>query len=420
MFHDGGRSGMNAKANGGGRVAAVTSGGEALQYGLMTKGATSTSASALSSAAHAAPVELWYDDAGVSGGEDGARVAHIHDCADGRILAGFNKLNVALTEVKAVVTKDEDGDEVEEGLIEGYLSTFGNTDLHRDVIERGAFEETLKRKSISEIRLLWQHSPWHPMGVFQELREDKKGLYFKAQLVLETQIGREAYALLKARAVDRMSIGFMVRADDIEYDDKKRVRKIKKVDLWEGSVVTFPANPKAKIRRVKSAAEFVEELEQKELDMKQVGAAVIEAVLDEYGVYAEREFVSELVQSVVKTLEENSEHLQSGDDNASSSAAQSFERPRDVEKFLRDAGFPRDEAVAMAAKWGSVREVPSDGDGSPDGSQSKSGDGRDEHEDEARNKGADDEQDENVSEEELKDLTEQMGRLREVFAVKSK
>jgi len=144
----------------------------------------------------------------------------------------------------------------EDGTFIGYGSTFGNVDLGRDVIEKGAFTKSLKRKSIKDIKLLWQHDSHQPIGVWESLSEDDKGLVVKGRLIREVRQAEEAYALMKAGAINAMSIGFSIPKGGHEIDEKKRVRVIKEVDLWEVSVVTFPMNPKAKIRRVKSDASF--------------------------------------------------------------------------------------------------------------------------------------------------------------------
>ena len=144
----------------------------------------------------------------------------------------------------------------QDGTFAGYASTFGNVDHDRDVILPGAFGKTLSKKNPKQIKMLWQHDPRQPIGVYEVLREDKRGLYVEGRLVLEVAQAREAHALMLAGALDSMSIGFAIPKNGYEIDEKKRVRVIKEVDLWEVSVVTFPANPKASIRRVKSVVPF--------------------------------------------------------------------------------------------------------------------------------------------------------------------
>lgn len=145
-----------------------------------------------------------------------------------------------------------------EGVFEGYLSVFGNLDSDRDIIAQGAFTKSLKRRPPSKVKLLWQHDPAQPIGVWESMEEDKRGLKVKGRLLINQGVPKadEAYALLKAGALDAMSIGFAIPAGGAEWDSKKNLRNITEVDLWEGSLVTFPANGKARVTRVKTAVPY--------------------------------------------------------------------------------------------------------------------------------------------------------------------
>lgn len=134
------------------------------------------------------------------------------------------------------------------GRFTGYASVFGVIDSQRDVILRGAFSETLSGR-VGEIKLLWQHSTAEPIGVFDLIAEDEKGLYVEGRLLLDVQRAREAYALLKAGAVQGLSIGYSPLRYSI--DDDTGVRLLSSLQLWEISLVTFPANAQAGIRTVK-------------------------------------------------------------------------------------------------------------------------------------------------------------------------
>ena len=141
--------------------------------------------------------------------------------------------------------------EEKEGMFEGYGSVFNNTDLGNDVILQGAFLKSLRKTGAKGVKLLYQHKTDMPIGVFEEIREDEKGLYVKGRLALGTQAGREAYELLKMGAIDGLSIGFRVDSKGQSYDSRNRRRMIKEVELMEVSLVTFPMNPRAKIQAVK-------------------------------------------------------------------------------------------------------------------------------------------------------------------------
>ena len=149
----------------------------------------------------------------------------------------------------------------ESGSFEGYASIFGNKDLGNDVVMQGAFSKSIKYKKPKQIKLLYQHKTDEPIGVIDEIEEDRKGLKIKGRLALETQRGKETFELMKMGALDSMSIGYRLDPKGYSYDDKNKRRELKEVDLMEVSLVTFPMNPKAKITRVKLAEMNVREIE---------------------------------------------------------------------------------------------------------------------------------------------------------------
>jgi len=131
---------------------------------------------------------------------------------------------------------------------EGYLSTFHNADLVGDVVLPGAFLESLAEKMP---KLLWMHNWDEPIGVFVEAKEDDKGLFVKARMPLDDDFVRGRVApQLKAGSIDSMSIGFYRKVT--RYDEESGIRYLEKVELIEGSLVTFPANPRAKVEAIKS------------------------------------------------------------------------------------------------------------------------------------------------------------------------
>ena len=153
-------------------------------------------------------------------------------------------------ELKTIETVTQD-DGAEVGVFEGLASTFGNRDMMGDLVEPGAFGGALARPGA--IKMLWQHDARAPIGVWERIRETAAGLDVKGRLVLDVQQAREAFALLKAGAIDALSIGFSVQRGGAEFDRERSLRRIKAIDLWEISVVTFPANPKARVARIKAA-----------------------------------------------------------------------------------------------------------------------------------------------------------------------
>lgn len=139
----------------------------------------------------------------------------------------------------------------EEGTFTGYGSIFGNVDSYGEKVMPGAFAESLARhrREGSKPLMLWQHDPSEPIGVWEDLAEDGKGLRGTGRFVLETTRGREAYALLKAGALKGLSIGYR----EIEAEPDGNIRLLKKLDLMEISIVSFPANRRARIDAVKEA-----------------------------------------------------------------------------------------------------------------------------------------------------------------------
>lgn len=166
-------------------------------------------------------------------------------------------------EIKSSIKAYHDDDEEDKnyGTFEGYGSVFGNKDLGNDVIERGAFLKSLKKRKPQNVKLLYQHKSDMPIGVFDEIKEDNHGLVVKGRLALKTQAGAEAYELLKMGALDGLSIGFRVNPKEVSYDKRGNRRIIKEVDLMEVSLVTFPMNPQATVRSVKGEEISIREWE---------------------------------------------------------------------------------------------------------------------------------------------------------------
>lgn len=139
----------------------------------------------------------------------------------------------------------------EDGVFKGYASVFGNKDSHNDIIMPGAFAKSISvgGRNGTGVAMLYQHDSHRPIGIWTSINEDQKGLRVEGKLALGTQDGREVYELMKMKALQGLSIGY----DSIvhERDEKKNVRYLKEVDLWEISPVTFASNKKATIIDVK-------------------------------------------------------------------------------------------------------------------------------------------------------------------------
>ncbi len=134
----------------------------------------------------------------------------------------------------------------EAGGIEGYASLFDTPDQGGDIVARGAYGPCLKRMDADgrRVRMLWQHDPREPIGIWDEVREDERGLWVKGRLLDGVARAREAAALIVAGALDGLSIGYRtVRAGRNE----KGQRLLQELELWEVSLVTFPMLPSARV-----------------------------------------------------------------------------------------------------------------------------------------------------------------------------
>jgi HK97 family phage prohead protease len=168
------------------------------------------------------------------------------DRAFGRKHSGALKVRDFGLDIKASSLTDD-------GLFEGYGSVFGgDPDSYGEIVAPGAFTESLaKLKSLGRaVPVLWQHRSAEPIGIYDELREDEHGLFVRGRLLIkDVARAAEAFALMKAGAVTGLSIGYWVI--DATYDAKTEIRLLKKLDLVEVSLVTFPAKDDARVEAVK-------------------------------------------------------------------------------------------------------------------------------------------------------------------------
>ena len=127
-------------------------------------------------------------------------------------------------------------------IISGYASLFGKSDQGGDTVETGAYATSLAKGR--RIKMLWQHDPAQPIGVWDEVREDARGLWVKGRLLTDVARGREAASLIGAGAIDGLSIGYRtVKA----CKNDKGGRLLSELELWEVSLVTFPMLPDARV-----------------------------------------------------------------------------------------------------------------------------------------------------------------------------
>lgn len=139
------------------------------------------------------------------------------------------------------------------GEFSGYGAVFNNKDSYGDIVIPGAFAKSLDawdRKG-SMPAMLWQHNMKEPIGVYTKMEEDENGLYVEGRLLIDGDpLAKRAHAHMKAGSLSGLSIGYI--CDDMEYSKEQDAYILKQVDLWEVSLVTFPANEEARVQNVKS------------------------------------------------------------------------------------------------------------------------------------------------------------------------
>ena len=142
------------------------------------------------------------------------------------------------------------------GQIEGYASVFGEVDNGGDIVAPGAYARSLSEIAAKgrKVKMLWQHNPEQPIGVWDEVREDEKGLFVKGRILMDLSKGREAAAMIEAGAIDGLSIGYRtVKATK----NSEGNRVLQDLELWEVSLVTFPMLESAIIGAKKSVQDEI-------------------------------------------------------------------------------------------------------------------------------------------------------------------
>ncbi|MFY0618144.1 HK97 family phage prohead protease [Shimia sp.] len=152
-----------------------------------------------------------------------------------------------MTELETKFARFGDSVAVKDGhVIAGYASLFGAADQSGDTVLSGAYSASLKalKDSGRQVKMLWQHDPSQPIGIWDEVREDNKGLWVKGRLLESVAKGREAAALIAAGALDGLSIGYRTKRAS---KTTKGQRLLQELELWEVSLVTFPMLPSARL-----------------------------------------------------------------------------------------------------------------------------------------------------------------------------
>ena len=187
--------------------------------------------------------------------------------------------------------------EGDEGIVSGYGSAYGNIDSDGDVIVEGAFADTIARKHPSKIKMLWQHDHRTPIGVYEKLEENSRGLKIRGRIAVGKDVpyADGAFAAIKEGLVESFSVGFITMKQSFGKHQGKNVRFIEKADLMEISPVTFPANQRAVIQSVKGLFESAETIRDYEEALREAGLSRSEACKCASIIYRNRQSESDAV-----------------------------------------------------------------------------------------------------------------------------
>ena len=145
-------------------------------------------------------------------------------------------------EVKSALGVDDTG------AITGKAWVFGTADRMGDIIEKGAFILP------TQLPMLFAHDPAEPVGVWDQFAETGNDFQVKGRLLVDDlPRAREVRALVQAKAITGLSIGYSVKQAT---GRKGGGRIIKSLELAEISLVTIPMHPGARVTSAKSATEL--------------------------------------------------------------------------------------------------------------------------------------------------------------------
>ncbi len=163
----------------------------------------------------------------------------------------------------------------EDGIFEGYASTFGNKDQGGDIVVQGAFDRWLDewKNSGDVVPILFNHQSGLLLGKYLDFKADPKGLWAKGQLNLDTNEGREKRSLMKQGALSGLSIGYDFYPGGLRFSQEDDAYLLTSLKLWEVSLCTFPMNLSARVSDVKSAMLCGREITIREIEkaLKELG-----------------------------------------------------------------------------------------------------------------------------------------------------
>lgn len=158
------------------------------------------------------------------------------------------------------------------GTISGYFSTYDREpDSYGDVIAPGAFTETIKAREESghPFPLCWNHDLDQIIGKVDSIVDTQKGPLMTASF-FNTQLAQDKREIVKSGVVYQFSFAYDVKdAKQVTLEDGTKANELRKLDLFEVSIVPIPANQNAVMTEIKAdvqeepVEEPVEEPEEK-------------------------------------------------------------------------------------------------------------------------------------------------------------
>ena len=158
--------------------------------------------------------------------------------------------------------------------IEGYAAVYGNVDSYKDIVQAGAFDAFLASEDAKRVKFCYSHSMREVIGKVEEMKSDEKGLWFRAK-ISNTTLGKDVATLIDDEALTEFSIGYKTE-DSIYKDDG--VRLLTKLFLYEVSVVSRAANPKATLTGTERKEE---QMDKEPTALDQMSYAQLKAELEE-------------------------------------------------------------------------------------------------------------------------------------------
>ena len=143
------------------------------------------------------------------------------------------------------------------GTISGYFATYDRIpDSYGDVIAPGAFTETLEKRKESghPFPLCWNHDLDQIIGKVNDIEDTDKGPHMTASF-FDTQLAQEKREIVKSGVVYQFSFAYdVLEAGPVELEDGVKANELRKLDLFEVSIVPIPANQNAVVTEIKSDA----------------------------------------------------------------------------------------------------------------------------------------------------------------------